>query len=122
MAEGRLLTITVGVTGASGAILAQKALQLLEADARVGRVHLVVTETGLRLFAEELAITGCDAKQLPARILAAGSRKSEVPSSGKIEALSNKDVGRQSLREVTMWMRWWLFPARWGRWGRLRRA
>ena len=85
MAEGRLLTITVGVTGASGAILAQKALQLLEANARVGRVHLVVTETGLRLFAEELAITGCDAKRLPALILKAESRK--------IEVLSNKDVG-----------------------------
>jgi 4-hydroxy-3-polyprenylbenzoate decarboxylase len=85
MAEGRLLTITVGVTGASGAVLAQKALQLLEADARVGRVHLVVTETGLRLFAEEMAITGCDAKHLPSRILEAGSRK--------IEVLSNRDVG-----------------------------
>jgi flavin prenyltransferase len=85
MPEERLLTITVGVTGASGAVLAQKALQLLEADARVGRVHLVVTEAGLRLFAEEMAITGCDAKQLPGRILEAGSRK--------IEVLSNKDVG-----------------------------
>jgi 4-hydroxy-3-polyprenylbenzoate decarboxylase len=85
MSEGRLLTITVAVTGASGAILAQKALQLLEADARVGRVHLVVTETGLRLFAEEMAITGCDAKPLSARILQAESRK--------IEVLSNKDVG-----------------------------
>lgn len=85
MPEGRLLTITVGVTGASGAILAQRALQLLEADARVGRVYLVVTEAGLRLFAEEMAITGCEAKHLPARILGAGSRK--------IEVLSNKDVG-----------------------------
>jgi len=34
------------VTGASGALLAQKALVLLEDDARVARVHLVVTETG----------------------------------------------------------------------------
>jgi flavin prenyltransferase len=93
MAEGRLLTITVAVTGASGAILAQKALQLLEADARVGRVHLVVTETGMRLFAEELALTGCEAKQLPGRILGTGSHKSEVLSSGKIEVLSNRDVG-----------------------------
>jgi flavin prenyltransferase len=85
MAEGPLLTITVGVTGASGALLAQKALQLLEADARVGRVYLVVTEAGLRLFAEEMAITGCDWKHLPSRILPAGSEK--------IAALSNRDVG-----------------------------
>jgi 4-hydroxy-3-polyprenylbenzoate decarboxylase len=85
MPEGRLLTITVGVTGASGAVLAQKALQLLEADPRVGRVHLVVTETGLRLFAEELAIPVGDAKLLVSKILGPGSRK--------IEVLSNKDVG-----------------------------
>src|SRR5258708_6901732 len=49
--------ITVGVTGASGAVLAQKMLMLLDSDARVARLHLVVTETGLRLFAEELRIT-----------------------------------------------------------------
>ena len=80
MAEGRLLTITVGVTGASGAILAQKALQLLEADARVGRVHLVVTETGMRLFAEELGIMPGDFALLPG-------------ATRKIKVLSNKDVG-----------------------------
>ena len=39
--EGKV--ITVGVTGASGAILAQAALRLLGADPRVARVHLVVT-------------------------------------------------------------------------------
>jgi len=78
-------TVTVGVTGASGAILAQKTLLLLEADARVARVHLVVTETGQRLFAEELGISAGDLKQLPARILSGSSKK--------IEVLANKDVG-----------------------------
>ncbi len=77
--------ITVGVTGASGAILAQAALRLLEADPRVAHVHLVVTETGLRLFAHELGIVAPDPKQLPALIL--GSRTT------KIELLPNKDVG-----------------------------
>jgi 4-hydroxy-3-polyprenylbenzoate decarboxylase len=85
MADSKLLTITVGVTGASGAVLAQKALQLLDADARVGRVHLVITETGQRLFAEELAISSGELKLLPARILGTAPRK--------IELLSNKDVG-----------------------------
>jgi flavin prenyltransferase len=85
MAERKQLTVTVGVTGASGAVLARKALQLLEADARVMRVHLVITETGQRLFAEELAIPAGDLKQLPSRILGAAPRK--------IELLSNKDVG-----------------------------
>ena len=77
--------ITVGVTGASGALLAQKALALLEDDTRVARVHLVITETGQRLFAEELALASGDLKQLPSRIL--GRAQS------KIEILPNKDVG-----------------------------
>ena len=61
--QGR--TITVGVTGASGAIFAQKTLTLLEEDQRVSRVHLVVTETGQRLFSDELGITSGDLKKLP---------------------------------------------------------
>jgi len=77
--------VTVGVTGASGAILAQKALDLLDRDARVSRIHLVVTEAGQRLFAEELSIASGDAKQLPARIL--------CRASAKIDVLPNKDVG-----------------------------
>jgi 4-hydroxy-3-polyprenylbenzoate decarboxylase len=77
--------VTLGVTGASGAILAQKALQLLEGDTRVTRVHLVVTETGQRLFAEELGISSGDLKQLPSRILGRPA--------AKIEVLPNKDVG-----------------------------
>ena len=85
MAETQGQIVTVGVTGASGAVLAQKALALLEADARVARVHLVVTETGQRLFAEELGVTSGDLKQLPSRILGR-------PAS-KIEVLPNKDIG-----------------------------
>jgi 4-hydroxy-3-polyprenylbenzoate decarboxylase len=77
--------VTVAVTGASGAILAQKALELLEADPRVERIHLVVTETGQRLFSEELGITSGDLKQLPSRLLPHGSTK--------IETLPNKDIG-----------------------------
>ena len=78
-------SITVGVTGASGALLAQKALALLEDDGRVARVHLVITETGQRLFAEELGLTSGDLKQLPSRILGRAT--------SKIEILPNKDVG-----------------------------
>lgn len=77
--------ITIGVTGASGAILAQKTLALLEDDPRVSRVHLVVTETGQRLFAEELGITSGDLKKLAGRILRRTPKK--------IEPISNKDVG-----------------------------
>jgi 4-hydroxy-3-polyprenylbenzoate decarboxylase len=77
--------ITVGVTGASGAILAQKTLALLDEDPRVARIHLVVTETGQRLFAEELSLSSGDLKQLPSRLLGRPATK--------IEALPNKDVG-----------------------------
>ncbi|HJY87781.1 MAG TPA: flavoprotein [Candidatus Acidoferrales bacterium] len=81
--EGKV--ITVGVTGASGAILAQATLRLREADPRVARVHLVVTETGQRLFAHELGIVTTDGNELPALILGGASRKMEL--------LSNRDVG-----------------------------
>ena len=77
--------ITVGVTGASGAVLAQKMLALLDADTRVERVHLVVSDTGLRLFGEELGIAGVNSNQLVQRILGHASQK--------IEVVSNKDVG-----------------------------
>lgn len=77
--------ITVGVTGASGAIYAQKALTLLEADARVERVHLVVSEAGQRLLAEEMEIAAGDLKQLAQRVLGVAPKKTE--------AISNKDVG-----------------------------
>jgi 4-hydroxy-3-polyprenylbenzoate decarboxylase len=85
MAETQKQIITVGVTGASGATLVQKMLFLLEEDPRVARVHLVVTETGQRLLAEELGITSGDLKQIPSRILGR--------TAGKIEILPNKDVG-----------------------------
>jgi flavin prenyltransferase len=85
MTHSEKQTVTVGVTGASGAILAQKALALLEEDARVARVHLVVTETGQRLCAEELGISTGDLRQLPSRIIGRPA--------AKIEVLPNKDIG-----------------------------
>jgi flavin prenyltransferase len=85
MHENDRKIITVGVTGASGAVLAQKMLMLLESDARIERVHLVVTETGLRLFAEELQITSGNPDQLVQRLVGRSSKK--------IAVISNKDVG-----------------------------
>jgi flavin prenyltransferase len=85
MSDAQKQIVTVGVTGASGAILAQKMLVLLEEDPRVVRVHLVVTETGQRLFTEELGIISGDLKQLPSRILG--------HPVAKVEMLPNKDVG-----------------------------
>ena len=85
MSEANPKAITVGVTGASGALLAQKALALLDSDPRVDKIHLVITETGHRLLAEELNITGAALGPLVQRIIGHHSTK--------IETLSNKDVG-----------------------------
>ena len=85
MADTQKQIVTVGVTGASGAILAQKMLVMLEEDPRVTRIHLVVTEAGQRLFTEELNIASGDLKQLPSRVLG--------HPVAKIDVLPNKDVG-----------------------------
>src|ERR1700730_7708244 len=84
--EGKV--VIVAVTGASGAILAQTALRMLDADPRVARIHLVVTETGMRLLEHELHISGPPA-DLPERILDSSGPKSRR----KIEVLPNTDVG-----------------------------
>ncbi|MFZ0412486.1 MAG: UbiX family flavin prenyltransferase [Candidatus Acidiferrales bacterium] len=83
MAHGT--TITLGITGASGAIYARTMLRLLDADRRVARVYLVVTDAGLRLLATELAVVVADYKKLPAALTGTAAKK--------IESLPNKDVG-----------------------------
>ena len=80
--------IIVGVTGASGAVLAQTALRLLAADARVARVQLVVTDAGMRLLEEELGIAARSA-ELSGQLLGAGG----AAGAAKIELLPNADVG-----------------------------
>jgi flavin prenyltransferase len=79
------LIITVGVTGASGAVYAQSLLRLLEADRRVARVFLVATEAGLRLLSTELGVVAADGKKLPSLLTG--------PPAKKIEYLPNKDIG-----------------------------
>jgi 4-hydroxy-3-polyprenylbenzoate decarboxylase len=82
-AEGSI--VTVGITGASGAMLAQALLRVLEADERVARMNLVVSEAGLRLIAGELEIVPQDLKKLPALLLGRDT--------SKIEYIANKDIG-----------------------------
>jgi len=81
--EGK--TITVGVTGASGAIYAQTILRVLDADLRVAHVYLVASDAGLRLIATELGIVAPDAKRL-------ASLLTKTPAK-KFECLPNKDIG-----------------------------
>jgi 4-hydroxy-3-polyprenylbenzoate decarboxylase len=79
------ISITVGVTGASGAVYAQSLLRMLDADKRVEKVYLVVSDAGLRLLAMELDIVAADQKKLPALLT--------KTSASKIEFLPNKDIG-----------------------------
>jgi 4-hydroxy-3-polyprenylbenzoate decarboxylase len=52
------MNVTVAVTGASGALLAQQLLRSLEADQRVTGIDCVISESALRVMAEELHISG----------------------------------------------------------------
>lgn len=85
MARPQGLTITVGITGASGAIYAQTLVRLLDADRRVARVFLIPTDAGLRLLATELGVVAADGKRLPSLLIGTAAKK--------IELLPNKDIG-----------------------------
>jgi 4-hydroxy-3-polyprenylbenzoate decarboxylase len=52
------VNVTVAVTGASGSVLAQQLLRALEADVRVSGVDCVVSESALRVIAEEMHVSG----------------------------------------------------------------
>ncbi len=65
--------LIVAMTGASGALLTQKILHLLEADDRVDRVHFIASESSLRVLAEELEISG--RSNLIAKLLGQESKK-----------------------------------------------
>ena len=77
--------ITVGVTGASGAVYAQTILRMLDADRRVEHVFFVASDAGLRLLSTELGIVASDGKKLPSLLTGTSAKK--------IEYLPNKDIG-----------------------------
>ena len=77
------MRITVGITGASGAVFAQQLLLALAGDERVTRVHCVVSENALRVFAEELGLSGRN--QFVEKLTGAPA--------GKIEQLTESDIG-----------------------------
>ena len=71
MSEAR--KITLAVTGASGSIYAAEMLRALEADARVAKVNLVVSDNALRVLAEEMQLSGRSG--LAEKLLGAPSKK-----------------------------------------------
>ena len=66
-------TLTVAITGASGSIFAVELLRLLAADSRVAHVDLVVSDSALRVLAEELQLSGRNG--LVEKLLGESSRK-----------------------------------------------
>jgi 4-hydroxy-3-polyprenylbenzoate decarboxylase len=50
--------LTLAVTGASGSVFAVEMLRALDADVRVAAVDLVASEASLRVFAEEMQLSG----------------------------------------------------------------
>src|SRR5580692_950436 len=85
MAKTRGARITVGITGASGAVYAQTVLRLLDADPQVERVFLVTTDAGLRLIVTELGMVSTGSKNLASLLTGTPAKK--------IEYLPNKDIG-----------------------------
>lgn len=68
-------SIVLGVTGASGAIFARRMLQMLEADPRAGKIHLVVSGSGLKVLREELGIEVARSSAVPELLAGAPTLK-----------------------------------------------
>ncbi len=57
-AQPDLRHLILAVTGASGAVYAAEMLRALDQDVRVGKIHLIVSNSALRVLSEELGLTG----------------------------------------------------------------
>ena len=69
--------LILGVTGASGAIFARRFLQILECDRRVGKVHLVVSGSGLKVLREELGATTSKSGEIARELAGCSVQKTE---------------------------------------------
>ena len=72
---GRGKSIILAVTGASGAICARRALQMLEADERVSKIHLVISGSGLKVMREELGVSVARSASIPSALAGGAARK-----------------------------------------------
>jgi 4-hydroxy-3-polyprenylbenzoate decarboxylase len=83
--SGPELRLTLAVTGASGSIFAAEMLRALDADARVARVDFIPSEAALRVFAEEMTLSG--------RIGLVEKLLGRPRAQGKIVQHSEADIG-----------------------------
>jgi 4-hydroxy-3-polyprenylbenzoate decarboxylase len=79
------LKLTLAVTGASGSIFAAEMLRVLNAEARVAKVDFIPSEAALRVFAEEMQLSGRNG--LVEKLLG------PAPAQGKIEQHPEADIG-----------------------------
>jgi 4-hydroxy-3-polyprenylbenzoate decarboxylase len=75
--------LTVAVTGASGSIVAKHLLDAVDRDERVGVVNVIFSESGLRVMAEELGVSGRN--EVVGKLLGRSSQK--------IQQRNNSDIG-----------------------------
>lgn len=68
-------SLILGVTGASGAVFARTTLQMLEADPRVTKVHLVISGSGLKVLREELDLDVARSAEIPSLLAGQRTRK-----------------------------------------------
>lgn len=84
------LKLTLAVTGASGSVFAAEMLRALAADARVAKVDFVPSEAALRVFAEEMQLSGRNS--LVEKLLGA-ERPASQDRASKIEQHTEADIG-----------------------------
>jgi len=84
------VNLTLAVTGASGSIFAAEMLRALDADARVAKVNFIPSEAALRVFAEEMELSGRNG--LVEKLLGP-ERTSSDGFQNKIEQHPEADVG-----------------------------
>ena len=80
-AAGR--TLTVAITGASGSIFSKHLLEALECDERVATINLILSDSGLRVMAEELQVAGRN--EIVQKLIGRASQK--------IQQQNNADIG-----------------------------
>jgi flavin prenyltransferase len=87
--------LTIATTGASGSVFLRQVLLAVERDTRVRTVNFIASDSGLRVLAEELGITG--RSNLLRQILSGEKTKTSTRSASKtpskIEEQANADIG-----------------------------
>ncbi len=87
MPNSSLKNLTVAATGASGAIFLRHFLQAVVRDERVATVNFIVSDSALRVMAEELGLKG--RSNVVGQILGASANR----AARKIQVQSNADIG-----------------------------